>query len=144
MSMICWTCGSVLAFRNVAQPATSWFHGLRSAAASATLSPTFLVNLLEHGPEEPLLAAKVVIEGALCHAGPAGHLGRADPRVAVAGEQLPGLGEQGAHRLLALLCLGAGGDLGIVDIAPQIGVLLGFAPVLLALASWRLRKAITG
>jgi hypothetical protein len=63
MSMICWTCGSVLAFRNVAQPATSWFHGLRSAAASATLSPTFLVNLLEHGPEEPLLAAKVMIEG---------------------------------------------------------------------------------
>jgi hypothetical protein len=57
---------------------------------------------------------------------------------------LPGLGEQGAHRLLALLCFGAGGDLGIVDIAPQIGVLLGFATVLLALASWRLRKAITG
>jgi len=35
-------------------------------------------------------------------------------------------------------------DAGIVDIAPQIGVLLGFAAVLLALASWRLRKAITG
>jgi len=49
-----------------------------------------LVNLLEQGPEEPLLAAKVVIEGALCHAGPAGYLGHAHARVAVAGEQLPG------------------------------------------------------
>jgi len=35
-------------------------------------------------------------------------------------------------------------DAGITDIVPQIGVLLGFAAVLLALASWRLRKAITG
>ncbi|CAN5757247.1 ABC transporter permease [soil metagenome] len=32
---------------------------------------------------------------------------------------------------------------GIVDVLPQIGVLLGFAGVLLALATWRLRAVIT-
>jgi len=31
-----------------------------------------------------------------------------------------------------------------VDILPYLGILLGYAGVLLGLASWRLRRAITG
>jgi hypothetical protein len=34
-----------------------------------------------------------------------------------------------------------GGDLG--SVVPQVAVLLGFAAVALALATWRLRRAIT-
>jgi ABC-2 type transport system permease protein len=35
-------------------------------------------------------------------------------------------------------------DAGLVDILPQIAALLGFAALLLSVASWRLRKAIVG
>jgi ABC-2 type transport system permease protein len=32
---------------------------------------------------------------------------------------------------------------GLTDILPEVGVLLGFASALLALATWRLRRALT-
>jgi ABC-2 type transport system permease protein len=35
-------------------------------------------------------------------------------------------------------------DGGIVDILPELGILLAYAAVLLGLASWRLRGTITG
>ncbi|MGH2788146.1 MAG: ABC transporter permease [Actinomycetota bacterium] len=35
-------------------------------------------------------------------------------------------------------------DAGLVDVLPQVGVLLAFATVLLALASWRLRRSVLG
>jgi len=35
-------------------------------------------------------------------------------------------------------------DAGIVDVLPQTAVLLGFAAVLLSIASWRLRRTIMG
>jgi ABC-type Na+ transport system ATPase subunit NatA len=33
---------------------------------------------------------------------------------------------------------------GVVDVLPQVGVLLGFAAVTVTLATWRLRRAVTG
>jgi ABC-2 type transport system permease protein len=33
---------------------------------------------------------------------------------------------------------------GLADVLPYVGILLGYATILLGLASWRLRRAITG
>ncbi len=60
------------------------------------------VDLLEHGPEQVLLAPEVVVQRALGDAGPGHHLVDGGVRVAVRAEELPGGPDQGGPGRVAL------------------------------------------